>query len=59
MLPVLIEHEGLEENGPSKTILDQFEWNAELPADTFVPEIPEGFTNNQPDEVRAAGEKKR
>ena len=59
MLPVLIEHEDLEENGPRKTVLDQFEWNAELPADTFVPDIPEGFINGHPDEICAAGEKER
>jgi len=59
MLPVMIEDEDLEENGPSKKVLDQFEWNPELPADTFVPLIPEGFMNGQPDETRAAGEKER
>jgi outer membrane lipoprotein-sorting protein len=59
MLPVRVESEGLQDDGPRKKVLDQFEWNPELPADTFVPVIPEGFMNSQPDETRAAGEKER
>jgi len=39
------------------TIQDQFDYNPELPADTFIPEIPEGFINAHPDEIRAASEK--
>ena len=39
-------------------IQDQFDYNPELPADTFIPqEAPEGFINAHPDEIRAAGEK--
>jgi hypothetical protein len=59
MLPVRVESEGLQDDGPRKKVLDQFEWNPELPSDTFVPIIPEGFMNSQPDETRAAGEKER
>jgi outer membrane lipoprotein-sorting protein len=43
-LPVRIEHQRLGSNGPIKTVCDQFEWDPELPADTFIPEIPDGFT---------------
>ena len=57
MLPVRMEFEQLKDDGLRKTVLDQFEWNPELPADTFVPVIPEDFINGQPDEIRAAGEK--
>jgi len=59
MLPVRMEFEQIKDDGTRKTVLDQFEWNPELPADTFVPEIPEGFVNDHPDEIRAAGEKER
>ena len=57
MLPVRVESEGLQDDGPRKKVLDQFEWNLELPADTFVPVIPEDFVNSQPDEIRSTGEK--
>ena len=59
MLPVMIEDEWLQDDGPRKTVLDQFEWNPKLPADTFMPKIPEGFINGLPDEIRAAREKER
>jgi len=43
-LPVKMEYQGLQDDGPRKRIMDQFEWNPELPAETFIPEIPAGFT---------------
>lgn len=49
MLPVRLESEGLQDDGPRKRILDQFEWNSDLPVETFVPEIPEGFINAHTD----------
>ena len=57
-LPVRIEAAGLPVTGdPSLTttwIQDQFDYNPVLPADTFTPQIPEGFTfNARPDELRA------
>jgi outer membrane lipoprotein-sorting protein len=57
MLPVRVESEGLQDDGPRKKVLDQFEWNPELPADTFVSKIPEGFVYDHPDEIQAAKEK--
>jgi outer membrane lipoprotein-sorting protein len=42
-LPVRMEFEWLQDGGPRKVVKDQFEWNAELPADTFTPYVPEGF----------------
>jgi outer membrane lipoprotein-sorting protein len=57
MLLVRVESEGLQDNGPRKKVLDQFKWNPELPADTFVPVIPEGFVLDHPDEIQAAKEK--
>ena len=47
-LPVKIESEWLQDDGPRKTVQDQFEWNSELPAETFIPEIPAGFTLETP-----------
>ena len=44
MLPVKMEFEWLQDDGPRKMIKVQFEWNAELPVETFVPEIPADFT---------------
>ncbi len=35
-------------------IHDQFKYYAQVPADLFVPAIPEGYVNEHPDEVRAA-----
>lgn len=43
-LPVKMEFEWLQDDGPRKMIRDQFEWNAELPPETFIPEIPTDFT---------------
>jgi len=40
MLPVKMEYE----YGTSKIAQDQFEWNADLPVETFIPEIPADFT---------------
>jgi outer membrane lipoprotein-sorting protein len=58
-LPVRIEHQWLGNDGPIKTVCDQFEWDPELPAETFIPEIPEGFTNAHPDEIKEVREKVR
>jgi len=44
MLPVKMEYEWLQDDGPRKRIQDQFEWNADLPVETFIPEIPADFT---------------
>ena len=44
MLPVKMEFDWLQDDGPRKRVLDQFEWNAELPVETFIPEIPADFT---------------
>jgi outer membrane lipoprotein-sorting protein len=44
MLPVKMELEWLEDDGSRKIIQDQFKWNAELPEETFIPDIPAGFT---------------
>jgi hypothetical protein len=44
MLPVRVESEGLGDDGPRKKVLDQFEWDADLPVETFVPEVPADFT---------------
>jgi outer membrane lipoprotein-sorting protein len=57
MLPVKMEFQWLQDDGLRKMIKDQFEWNAELPVETFIPEIPEGFINAHPDEIQAAREK--
>jgi outer membrane lipoprotein-sorting protein len=51
MLPVRVESEGLQDDGPRKKVLDQFEWNPDLPADIFIPKIPEGFVYDHPDEI--------
>jgi outer membrane lipoprotein-sorting protein len=44
MLPVKMEFEWLGDDGPRKKVLNQFEWNADLLAETFIPEIPADFT---------------
>jgi outer membrane lipoprotein-sorting protein len=44
MLPVLLEFEWLQDDGPRKMVQDQFEWDPELPAETFIPDIPADFT---------------
>ena len=44
MLPVKMEFDWLQDDGPRKRVLDQFEWDPELPPETFIPEIPADFT---------------
>ncbi len=60
-LPVWIEEHGRPVTGkPNVTftnIKDQFDYNPELPAGTFIPEVPDGFVNAHPDEIKAAREK--
>lgn len=63
-LPVRIEKHGRPvTDHPEETfttIQDQFDYNPELPADTFIPqEAPEGFINAHPDEIEAAREKQQ
>ena len=62
-LPVQIEKHGRPvTDQPDKTfttIQDQFNYNPELPADTFIPKTPEGFINAHPDEIKAAKEKEQ
>lgn len=65
-LPVLMEHEVAcprektqADFHPYITVRDQFDYDPELPADTFIPEIHEGFINAHPDEIRAAREKEQ
>jgi len=62
-LPVRMEKHGRPvTNQPDKTfttIQDQFDYNPQLPDDTFVPETPEGFINAHPDEIRATREKEQ
>jgi len=65
-LPVLIEKErGCPRDKtktdfhPSIRVQDQFDYNPELPADTFIPKTPEGFINAHPDEIQAAREKEQ
>jgi len=43
-LPVKMEFAWLQDDGPRKMIKDQFEWDADLPVETFIPEIPADFT---------------
>jgi len=43
-LPVKMEFAWLQDDGPRKMVKDQFEWNADLPVETFIPEIPADFT---------------
>ena len=38
-----MELERLWDNKPTKSISNQFEWDAEFDEDTFVPIIPDGF----------------
>jgi outer membrane lipoprotein-sorting protein len=60
-LPLRIEKHGRPVTGhPEQTftfIEDEFEYYAQVPAEMFTPEIPEGFVNKHPDEIRAAREK--
>ena len=43
-LPVKTEFEWVQDDGPRKMVKDQFEWDPELPAETFIPNIPADFT---------------
>ena len=54
-LPARIERHGLPVTTRGTTITlihDQFEYYAEVPIDLFTAEIPEGFVNAHPDDVR-------
>ena len=56
-LPVRIEQSDWPVTGDaastSTTVMDQFIYNAQFPADTFVPQPPpEGFINAHPDDLR-------
>ncbi|MHC4677059.1 MAG: hypothetical protein ACYTEK_00015 [Planctomycetota bacterium] len=42
-LPVKMESEWLQDDGPRKRATGRFQWNPELPAETFIPNIPAGF----------------
>lgn len=59
-LPMRIERHGIAmdfDPGRTMTIIhDQFEYFAEVPADLFVPRIPEGYVSAHPDEIRMARE---
>jgi hypothetical protein len=60
-LPVRIEKHGRPvTDHPEQTftfIQDQFEYYVQLPVDMFAPQIPEGFANTHPDNIRAQREK--
>jgi outer membrane lipoprotein-sorting protein len=45
-LPVKMEFEYLHKSDgePRRSVTDRFEWNAEIPAETFEPDVPEDFT---------------
>ena len=43
-LPVKFEFEWLQDDGPRKMVQDQFEWNSEIPEETFIPEVPADYT---------------
>ncbi len=45
-LPVRMEFEYWQSDGQTKSVnvRDQFQWDPELPDDTFTPKIPNGFT---------------
>lgn len=56
-LPMRIEHSGLPVTGDLKCALtivqDQFDYDPQLPPDTFIPmEPPAGFVNAHPDELQ-------
>jgi len=61
-LPVRMEKLGRPvTNQPDKTfttIQTGFDYNPNLPADTFVPETPEGFIFGHPDDIQAAAGKR-
>ena len=43
-IPVKTEFEWLQADGPRKRVQDHFEWDPELPTETFIPNIPADFT---------------
>gem|GEM_PF-603921 len=50
-LPVRLEFRSVSDDGVRRRQLwDQFQWNPELPEDTFVPQVPAGFTSLDPDQ---------
>jgi outer membrane lipoprotein-sorting protein len=57
-LPARIEKHGISSSFDAAQtytfIDDQFEYYAEVPVDIFTPQIPEGFVNAHPDDIRAA-----
>ncbi|UCD49218.1 MAG: hypothetical protein JSW27_17005 [Phycisphaerales bacterium] len=59
-LPVRIELHGRPVTGhPEQTftfVKDEFEYYVDVPAEKFEPQIPEGFANTHPDNIRAARE---
>ncbi len=59
-LPVRIEQRGRPSTGHPEwtytTIQDQFDYNPNVSADTFVPKTPEGFIFGHPDDIQAARE---
>jgi hypothetical protein len=61
-LPVRIEQRGRPVTGHADetwtNIQDQFDYSPDLPADTFVPKIPEGFVYGHPDDIQAARKEK-
>jgi outer membrane lipoprotein-sorting protein len=62
-LPVCIEKHGRpvtdQPNKTFTTIQDQFDYNPQLPADTFTPWVPEGFINAHPDEIQQGRQKEQ
>ena len=62
-LPARIERHGLVHSSQAEAtytiIHDQFEYYIEVPLDIFEPQVPEGFINAHPDEVRADREKEQ
>ena len=58
-LPVLIEKERPcprdkthNDYQPHIGVQDQFDYNLELPSDTFIPEVPQGFIYGHPDRLK-------
>ena len=62
-LPMRMEKHGRPvTDKPDRTftvIQDQFDYDPELPADTFTPWVPEGFINAHPDEIRQTRQKEQ
>lgn len=62
-LPVRMEKRGRPVTDQSDktftTIQSEFDYDPYLPADTFVPETPEGYIHAHPDDIRAAREKEQ